>query len=665
MHTHVSLTKQLELLKKEYAYERNAFERDTELMGVDRKVRRGDCWYPITVGRSYFNSLDRFVVEIIRSTDEEVEHNFEYGRPVRFFEQDGSGRLRYLNFQATVSYAEMGRMVVELPNESAFAQLQSLERAGVQLHFDDYSYRVMFDALHHVIEAKGNRLAYLRDVFHTTMPAAWSAESAVSLRLPWLNASQEQAVRDVLRARDVLIVHGPPGTGKTTTLSEAVNEVIRREPQVLVCAQSNTAVDWICEQLSDRGISILRIGNPTRVTESMFANTYEHRFESHPDYPDLWQARHAMRQLFAQPRKSRPANFHQKIARLHERADEIEARIRHQLFDSSRVIACTLTGAANPLLTGQHFHTLFIDEAAQALEAACWIALQKADRVIFAGDHQQLPPTIKSPEALSGGLGLTLMEQIATTKPETVRLLTVQYRMNETLMRFSSDWFYGGRLQAAPEVRHRSLLDEFETPLVWIDTSDAEVLKSLRSLESLQPLFSLTSLPSLESLDSLDEKSAPLHEEFVGATYGRINKAEALLTLAALHVYAERIGRHRLKEERIDFGIISPYRAQVQYLRTLIRRDDFLRSLRSQITVNTVDAFQGQERDVVLVSLVRANEDGQIGFLRDLRRMNVAMTRARYKLIILGSAQTLCRHPFYRKLHEACIKAMTENTDAQ
>ena len=280
-------------------------------------------------------------------------------------------------------------MVVELPSEAALAQLQSVEKLGVQLHFDDYSYRVMLDALHHVAEAKGNRLATLRDIFHTATPLSWAAPSAMPLRLPWLNASQEEAVRDVLRAKDVLIVHGPPGTGKTTTLVEAVSEVLRREPQVLVCAQSNTAVDWMCAQLSQRGISVLRIGNPNRVTPEMLANTYEHRFESHPDYPDLWQIRRNIRQLYSQPHKSRSENFHQKISRLRERADELEMRIRHNLFDQSRVIACTLTGAAHQLLMGQHFHTLFIDEAAQALEAACWIALQKADRVIFAGDHQQ------------------------------------------------------------------------------------------------------------------------------------------------------------------------------------------------------------------------------------------------------------------------------------
>lgn len=627
----LSLQKQYELLKKEYEYEREIFERDTRLMGVDRKVKRGDAWFPVGLGRAYYNSLDRFVVEVTRTDDSDTEHNFEYGRPVCFFAQDGTGQITFLPFRAMVSYAEADRMVAELPGEGALARLQSVERLGVQLHFDDYSYRTMFDALQHVMTAKGNRIAELRDIFHTAAPAGRGVPAALPVRLPWLNASQEQAVRDVLRAKDVLVVHGPPGTGKTTTLVEAVCEVLRREPQVMVCAQSNTAVDWICGQLAGRGVSVLRIGNPGRVTEGMLQHTYERRFESHPDYPDLWQIRRSIRQLYGMPRKGRNEHFHQKVARLRERADELEARIRHALFDGARVIASTLTGAANPLLTGRHFHTLFIDEAAQALEAACWIALRKADRVILAGDHRQLPPTVKCPEALRGGLGRTLMEHLAEAKPDVVRLLTVQYRMNETLMRFSSEWFYGGRLEAAPEVRHRSLLDELDAPLVWVDSAQVAEAGETGGRQ-------------------------PVREEFVGASYGRINKAEARLTLQVLHDYAERVGRHRLAEERVDFGIISPYRAQVQYLRGLIKRDEYLRPLRKQITVNTVDAFQGQERDVILVSLVRANDEGQIGFLSDLRRMNVAMTRARYKLIILGAAETLCRHKFYRRLHAACVQ---------
>ncbi len=628
----LSLQRQRELLKKEYEHEKEAFLRATELMSIDRKVKRGECWYPVCAGRSYYNSLDRLVIEITRSTDTDIEHGFEYGRPVCFFSEDATGGLSYLPFIGTVNYAEADRMVVSLPDESAVSRLKALDRPGVQLHFDETTYRLMFDALDRVITAKGNRLAQLRDIFHGNAPAGFSSGSSMPVRLPWLNATQETAVNDALRAKDVMIVHGPPGTGKTTTLVETVSEVLRREPQVLVCAQSNTAVDWISEQLADRGISVLRIGNPTRVTDKMLANTYERRFEAHPDYPALWQIRRSIRQLYATPRKGRSETFHQKISRLKERADELEIRIRHNLFDTSRVIAATLAGTANPILTGHRFHTLFIDEAAQALEAACWIALQKADRVILAGDHCQLPPTVKSQAALQGGLSRTLMEHLAETRPETVRLLTTQYRMNEELMRFSSDWFYGGKLQAAPEVRHRSLIDEIDWPLVWIDTAH----------ENGTP--------------GTPEYETPTREDFVAASYGRINKGEARLTLQVLKDYAHRIGRQRLLNERADIGIISPYKAQVQYLRGLLRRDEYLRPLRNCITVNTVDAFQGQERDIILVSLVRDNDEGQIGFLSDLRRMNVAITRARMKLIILGAAETLCRHRFYRTLYEQCHK---------
>lgn len=638
MQKHISLQRQLELLRMEYEYEKAAFAKEAAMMGIDRKVKRGDCWYPISVGRSYYNSLDRFVVEIhSTAADDDVVHNFEYGRPVCFFEKRADGSLRYMNFQATVSYAEPTRMVVELPGEMALAELQNADLAGVMLHFDDYSYRVMLSALNRTIECRKGRVATLRDIFHTAAPASWSSASSVALSLPWLNASQEEAVRQALRAKDVLIVHGPPGTGKTTTLVETVCEVLKRESQVLVCAQSNTAVDWMCSQLAQRGVPILRIGNPTRVTPEMLAHTYEHRFAAHPDYPDLWQLRRTIKQLYAQPRGERAANFHQKIARLRERADELEVRIREALFSSSRVVSCTLTGAANPLLVGQHFHTLFIDEAAQALEAACWIPLQRADRVIFAGDHQQLPPTIKCPEALRSGLGITLMEQLAARKPECVHLLTVQYRMNEALMRFSSDWFYGGKLTAAPDVKHRSLLDELDVPIEWHDTTTQSEPSATADAEEATPVVPTTH-----------------HEEFIGNSYGRINKAEARLTIAALHNYVDKIGMLRLLSERIDIGVISPYRAQVHYLRSLIKHDAKLKPLKKHITIDTVDAFQGQERDVIIVSMVRDNAEGQIGFLSDLRRMNVAITRARYKLIVLGSTETLCRHPFYKKLYEAC-----------
>jgi len=608
------LQHQYELLQIEYEYEKEQFKQQTELMGIGRKIKRGMCWYPLNLGRNYYNALNQLVIEVERREDKDIEHQFEYGRPVCFFTQDVSGKLNYLNFVATVNYVDEDRMVVILPSVDALLALQSKEVVGVQLYFDETSYRLMFEALKQVIGAKNNRLAELRDIFHGTQPA--STFSFHPLRFPWLNATQEEAVNKVLHAKDVAIVHGPPGTGKTTTLVEAVYETLYRENQVLVCAQSNMAVDWISEKLVDRGVSVLRIGNPSRVNDKMLSFTYERRFESHPDYPQLWSIRKAIRELYARSRKGAEREaVRQKINSLKDRATELEIRINESLFSEARVIACTLVGSANRLLTGQKFGTLFIDEAAQALEAACWIPIRKADRVILAGDHCQLPPTVKAPEALRAGLGHTLMQTIVKNKPDTVSLLKLQYRMNDEIMRFSSEWFYGGMLQSAPEVKYRSILD-FDTPIEWINT---------------------------EGLDC--------NEEFIGENYGRINKSEAELSIEQLKGYITKIGRERFLDERIDVGMISPYKAQVQYLRRLVRNDAFFKPYRQAITINTVDGFQGQERDVILISLVRANEEGQIGFLNDLRRMNVAITRARMKLIILGDASTLTRHAFYKKLY--------------
>ena len=608
------LQHQYELLQIEYEYEKEQFKQQTELMGIGRKIKRGMCWYPLNLGRNYYNALNQLVIEVERREDKDIEHQFEYGRPVCFFTQDVSGKLNYLNFVATVNYVDEDRMVVILPSVDALLALQSKEVVGVQLYFDETSYRLMFEALKQVIGAKNNRLAELRDIFHGTQPA--STFSFHPLRFPWLNATQEEAVNKVLHAKDVAIVHGPPGTGKTTTLVEAVYETLHRENQVLVCAQSNMAVDWISEKLVDRGVSVLRIGNPSRVNDKMLSFTYERRFESHPDYPQLWSIRKAIRELYARSRKGAEREaVRQKINSLKDRATELEIRINESLFSEARVIACTLVGSANRLLTGQKFGTLFIDEAAQALEAACWIPIRKADRVILAGDHCQLPPTVKAPEALRAGLGHTLMQTIVKSKPDTVSLLKLQYRMHDEIMRFSSEWFYGGMLQSAPEVKYRSILD-FDTPIEWINT---------------------------EGLDC--------NEEFIGENYGRINKSEAELSIEQLKGYITKIGRERFLDERIDVGMISPYKAQVQYLRRLVRNDAFFKPYRQAITINTVDGFQGQERDVILISLVRANEEGQIGFLNDLRRMNVAITRARMKLIILGDASTLTRHAFYKKLY--------------
>ena len=611
------LQQQSAMLQKEYEYEKELYRQQTREAGIPKRIQQGVCWFPVKLGADRYNSLNQLTVEVTRTETEETEHSFEYGCPVCFFRISADRQIRYFNFSAVISYVQDNKMVVVLPGPQVLPELVVTGELGVQLYFDDTSYKTMFAALREVAEAKGNRTARLREVLLGKAPALRRETGPV--RFPWLNASQEKAVNQVLCAKEVAVVHGPPGTGKTTTLVEAVYETLHRENQVMVSAQSNTAVDWIAEKLVDRGIPVLRIGNPTRVNDKMLAFTYERRFEAHSDYPELWQIRKTIREMTGRLRKSGREDrerLHNQLTKLRVRATGLEIRIDTELFTEARVIACTLVGAASRVLERKRFSSLFIDEAAQAIEAACWIAISRADRAILAGDHCQLPPTIKCIEAARGGLGRTLLEKVVLHKPETVSLLKIQYRMHEDIMRFPSRWFYHDELEAAPEVKYRGILD-FDTPVSWIDTSELD-----------------------------------LQEKAVAEGTGRLNTGEAELLVRELKNYMERIGIRRILEEHIDFGVISPYRAQVHYLRHLLKKEPFFRPCRRLITVHTVDGFQGQERDVIMISLVRANEKGQIGFLRDLRRMNVAITRARMKLLILGEAVTLTRHPFYRELYE-------------
>ena len=666
--TLADLRHQYVLLQKEFEQEKEAYRMQCGKDGIAKHIRQGLCWYPVHLGRSRYNALNQFVLEVERQDEKEedgserlcapalrstprqspskldsalglserlcapalrstprqspskldsalgLSERFEYGRSVCFFHIQAGGEIRFLEFPATVNYVDGKRMGIVLPSPAVLSFLQGRD-IGIQLYFDETSYKTMFQALSEVMKAKGDRLAELREILIGKSTAAW--RETVPVHLPWLNASQEKAVNQVLASKDVAIVHGPPGTGKTTTLVEAIHETLRRENQVLVCAQSNTAVDWISEQLVDRGLHVLRIGNPTRVNDKMLSFTYERRFESHPDYPELWSIRRNIRELQTRLRKmsrEEKDKVRNRLSKLRSRATELEIKINTELFNEAHVIASTLVGAAHRVLYRRNFNSLFIDEASQALEAACWIAIAKAKRVILAGDHQQLPPTIKDPDAAREGLEYTLMQKISERKPETVSLLRIQYRMNELIMKFPSRWFYHGMLQAAPEVKHRCIVEN-DTPLVWLDTS-----------------------------------GTGYGEDMNPGNPSRVNPEEALLAVNALQDYILQIGPERVLEEKVDFGLISPYQAQVQYLRALVRQKPFFKAFRPLLSIHTVDGFQGQERDVILISLVRANEQGRIGFLRDLRRMNVAMTRARMKLIIVGDAGTLSRHPFYARL---------------
>ena len=597
------------------------------------RVCEADCKYPVEINGWGYNALNQLILTISYETEgEELENDFEPGQPVNFFHLSGAPtsssesivELPHLCF--VDSYKE-GVLQLQLPNKGSLDSLRAkAERnlLGVRIAIDDTSYRVMHEALHAAMRSTDEKFVRLRDTLVGNLRPRFRQLPPISV--PWLNSSQNEAIRKAVAAMDVAVVHGPPGTGKTTTLVETIFETLQCEMQVLVCAPSNAAVDWISEQLSKRGLNVLRIGNPLKMSDEMLACSYERRYADHPDYPELWNIRRTLRDATGSKQSHERQN---QLRRLRKRQMELEIKINADLFEQASVVSCTLIGSAYHIMEHRHFSTLFIDEAAQALEPACWAAILKADRVILGGDHQQLPPTVKCVEAARKGLAETLMQHIVRTKPECVTLLDTQYRMHSNIMEFPSRWFYHGRLKAAPEVASR-VVHLMDTPLTWIDTN------------------TLCGGPELQW--SLGQRTTMGERKNRGGSIS--NAEEARMVVHTLRDYIDMIGLERIVSDNVDFGIISPYRAQVRLIRKLLKMQRFYRRIRQQVSVHTVDGFQGQERDVIVISMVRDNEEGQIGFLGDLRRMNVAITRARMKLIVIGNSETLSKHRFYKALFE-------------
>ena len=609
------LSKLAQLLQLEQDYEKEAYSRSISVDNISGRANEADCKYPVTVCGSGYNALNQLVVTVSYETDgNELENDFEPGRPVSFFYLSSDGRnVLELPFVCFVDAYKEGVIQVMLPGKQALSSLS--DRAGhsllgIRVAVDDTSYRVMQETLRAMMRTTDEKLIRMRETLIGTVRPRFRQPSPI--HFPWLNDTQNHAVRSVVAAMDVAVVHGPPGTGKTTTLVEAIIETLQRETQVLVSAPSNAAVDWISVQLSRRGVNVLRIGNPLKMTDEMLECSYERHYADHPDYPELWNIRRTLREGW-QGGTSRSRQ--EQLRRMRKRQMELEIKINADLFEQARVVSCTLIGSAYHILERRHFSTLFIDEAAQALEPACWTAIMKADRVVLSGDHCQLPPTVKSIDAARRGLAETLMQHIVKSKKECVTLLDTQYRMNRDIMDFPSRWFYHGALKAATEVADR-VVNLMDTPLTWIDTRNCGF------------------------------------GEYQNKALSRMNSDEAKLVIHAMKDYVDMIGLERVVSDRTDFGIITPYRAQVRMIRKLLKMQRFYRRLRGQISVNTVDGFQGQERDVIVISMVRDNEHGDIGFLGDLRRMNVAITRARMKLIVIGNSDTLTKHRFYGAMFE-------------
>jgi len=600
-------------------------------VSIKERRRRGFTWYPITITKEDIGFGGKVVLEIERPASRQDLHLFQVGKNASLFSDaptHSTSERPTLN--GVITSVRRNKLLLATTKEELPDWIYDAGKLGIDLTFDEVSYREMNNALSEVMGAYGNRLAELRDILLGARKACFRTPKADDISYPnLLNDSQLTALRHVITAQDVAIIHGPPGTGKTTTLVQAILETIRRERRVLVCAPSNTAVDLLTEKLAERSVNVIRLGNPSRVSDLLLKHTLDARLMDHPSYSKM----RAMRQTADQYRetanqRTRRFGYEEQQQRwqlkdearmLFQAADDLERFMTEDVLESVQIITSTLVGASNRNIRHLSFETVFIDEAAQALEPGCWIPIAKGQRIILTGDHHQLPPTVKSEQAAREGLRETLFEKCINRQPDTARMLTVQYRMHEQIMGFSSEKFYHGQLVAHQSVRHAGL-DAYDPgfapdlPVEFLDTAGCDFLE--------------VTLPESRST---------------------ANPEEANLLLARLTQLLAPYDQAEHEHEPLSIGVIAPYRAQINYLMDAIEENSDLNALllSRMLSVGTVDSFQGQERDIIAISLTRSNPYGEIGFLSDIRRMNVGMTRARRKLLIVGDASTLSFNPFF------------------
>ncbi|MBP9924714.1 MAG: AAA family ATPase [Cyclobacteriaceae bacterium] len=625
------LLKTLELIKLERQTDLEQYRQKVLQRSLTHRVRDGVTWYPIRLIRDYIGMGERIILELQRINQLDQPHSFQSGKLVSLF-CNASGKPEKEHTNAVINYVQENTITITLNSEDLPDWIND-GQLGLDVMFDEMTYKEMEHAVKSVIKAEGNRVAELREIFlgdikNKNTTSGFKPENTVDYQesINVLNESQKKAVDRILQTQDVAFIHGPPGTGKTTTLVQAIVLTHKIEGQVLVCTPSNAAIDLLVEKLSQHNLNVVRIGHPARVTEQTLSKTLDARIATHSNFAELRNLRKKMEQVRNQASKyKRNFGYNEKEQRrllkeeartLKSDADMLEFYIINDLLQKADVICSTLVGSSHPVIRGRKFKTVFIDEAAQSLEPACWIPLLKSERAILAGDHCQLPPTIKSNEAAKGGLALTLFEKGIAKHPDMATMLQVQYRMHESIMKFSSTYFYNDELIAHASVK-TELLRPNQTPIEFIDTAGC----------------------------GYSEQQDP-------ETLSRFNIEEANLLIRQVEKLVEEIGLEEWIANEISMGIITPYRAQVDHLHKLAEASHLLEPLHKLITINTVDAFQGQERDVIAISFVRSNEKAEVGFLGDIRRTNVAMTRARKKLILIGDSATLGSHPFYVELLE-------------
>ncbi len=632
------------LLRQEKEADHRAFLEMVREKPLSERVEQGYTWYPLQVINTGFALSEKAFVIVERTTRLNAPHQLRAGQPVSLFTQapDADQPTQ----QGVINFVERNRMKIIL-NARDVPEWLNAGQLGVDMLFDDRSYHEMDRALDKVMAAKGDRLAELRDVLTKGSKSSKQLAPTQLSEALGLNPSQQIAVEAILYNPDVAIIHGPPGTGKTTTLVAAIKALAQTESTVLVTAPSNTAADLLTERLAAQGLNVVRIGNISRVDDSVLQHTVDALLAAHPEAKNIKkvkieaaeyrrQAARFKRSFGAEDRRER-THLKQQARDLDGWARMLEDRLVEEILSGAQAITCTLVGAAHPLLEKRRFRTCVIDEAAQALEPACWIPIAKCSRVVLSGDPFQLPPTVKNLEAARQGLSTTLIERCLETLPGQVSLLTVQYRMHQVIMGFSNQYFYQGALVAHDSVATRELyspdFQPAEEGVTFIDTAGCGFEERLQ------------------------QNPGALHRN-----PSRYNGEEAVLLRDHLKQVLLRYGYGAGGDSGFafdtlpSFGILSPYREQVNHLEALFREDTALAPLLLSgiVTINTIDGFQGQERDVVYISLVRSNDKHEIGFLQDYRRMNVAMTRARMVLVVIGDSATIGHNKFYQEFLDYC-----------
>lgn len=622
------LRKLIDLLVIEKEEDLRQYLEQFERCSIAERRKNGVTWYPLKINAEEIGPGDYITLEVERTQGVDEIHQFSNGKLVEIFSNSGSSEDDARRLQGTIRNVWGNRMRIATTVDDLPGWIDQ-GKLGINLLFDEASYREMVIALQKTIEAENNRLAELREILYGNEMATFEKEEEISV-IHALNGSQQSAVRKIVSANDVAVVHGPPGTGKTTTLIRAIMQTLQHEKQVLVCSPSNVAVDLVTEKLVHQGVNVLRLGNPARVSEEVMNNTLDVKMMNHPNWKELKEYRKRAEEFFTMAKKYK-RNFgaserqqrdlmYKEARALQKDAMTLEDYILWDQFEKAQVIACTPVVAAGRLMRDLRFKTVFIDEAAQALEPMSWIPITRAERVIFAGDHLQLPPTVKSRAAEDGGLKYTLFERVVKCQPGATSLLRTQYRMHDHIMGFSNKMFYDSRLE-----------------------SDVTVKDNLLSFDENHDLLN-------RPFEFIDTAGSGYSEEQNPESLSYSNPEEAILLLnhlqKVLAQYATAIATAAGSALRI--GIIAPYKQQTEFIRNYIIEHELFKDSPHHFSVRTVDGFQGQERDIICISMVRSNDNGEIGFLADTRRMNVALTRAKRKLLVFGDSATLTNHSFYK-----------------